>query len=129
MTIVPMQTQQRTDVDLRCQVFAGLGTDDSKFDQILSVLKAKANPKASPMSNVGSAEADRILLGILPEDGNKAYPIVVPTEAPECSSFDSSQFSSEDHGTPRLLKHHQKQLTQFGVQAILGYMMFTPKEI
>ena len=98
MTIVPMQIQQCTDVDLRCQAIAGLGTDDSKFDQILSVLKAKANPKASPMSNVGSAEADRILLelGFLPEDGNKAYPIVVPTEAPECSSFDSSQFSTEN---------------------------------
>jgi len=41
---------------------------------------------------------------------------VVPTEAPECSSFDYSQFSSEDNGTPRLLKHHQKQLTQFGVR-------------
>ena len=100
MTIVPMQTQQCIDVDLRCQAIAGLGTDDSKFDQILSVLKAKA----SPMSNVGSAEADRILLelGFLPEDGNKAYPIVVPTEAPECSSFHSSQFSSEDNGTPQL---------------------------
>jgi len=118
MTIVPMQTQQCTDVDLRCHVIAGLGTDDSKFDQILSLLKVKANPIASPISNVGSAEADSILLelGFLQEDGNKAYPIVVPTEAPECSSFDYSQFSSEDNGTPRLLKHHQKQLTQFGVQ-------------
>jgi hypothetical protein len=62
MTIVPMQTQQCTDVDLRCHVIAGLGTDDSKFDQILSLLKVKANPKASPISNVGSAEADSILL-------------------------------------------------------------------
>ena len=118
MTIVPMQTQQCTDVDLRCHIIAGLGTDDSKFDQILSLLKVKAYPKASPISNVGSAEANFILLelGFLQEDGNKAYPIVVPTEAPECSSFDYSQFLSEDNGTPRLLKHHQKQLTQFGVQ-------------
>ena len=113
-----MQTQQCTDVDLRCHVIAGLGTDDSKFEQILSLLKAKANPKASPISNVGSAEADSILLelGFLQEDGNKAYPIVVPAEAPDCSSFDYSQFSSADNGTPGLLKHHQKQLTQFGVR-------------
>ena len=39
-------------------------------------------------------------LGFLQEDGNKAYPIVVPAEAPNCSSFDYSQFSSEGNGTP-----------------------------
>ena len=103
---------------MRCHVFAGLCADGSKLDQILSLLKAKANPKASAISNVGSAEADAILLelGFLQADGNKAYPIVVPAEAPNCSSFDYSQFSSEDIGTPWLLKHHENQLTQFGVQ-------------
>lgn len=82
------------------------------------MLKANANPKASAISNVGSAEADAILLelGFLQEDGNKAYPIVVPAEAPNCSSFDYSQFSSQDIGTPWLLKHHEKQLTQFRVR-------------
>ena len=116
MAIVPMQTQQCTDVDLRCHGIAE--RDDSKVDEILSLLKAEANPKASPISNVGSAEADSILLELefLQEDDNKAYPIVVPAEAPECSSFDHSQFSSENNGTPQLLEHHQKQLTQFGVQ-------------
>ena len=116
MATVPMQTQQCTDDDLRCNGTAE--RDESKVDEILRLLKAEANPKASPISNVGSAEADAILLelGFLQEDGNKAYPIVVPAEAPECSSFDYSQFSSKGNGTPQLLKHHQNQLTKFGVQ-------------
>ncbi|KAL0044013.1 hypothetical protein WJX82_002191 [Trebouxia sp. C0006] len=50
---------------------AGLDTVDSKLDQILSLLKAKTNPKARPISEVGSAEADSVLLelGFLQDDG------------------------------------------------------------
>ncbi|KAL0050558.1 hypothetical protein WJX82_002261 [Trebouxia sp. C0006] len=53
----------------------GLGTDDFKLDQILSLLTTKPNPNPSPISNVGSAEADSILLdlGFLQEHGNKAH--------------------------------------------------------
>ncbi|KAL3145942.1 hypothetical protein ABBQ38_015302 [Trebouxia sp. C0009 RCD-2024] len=107
--------------DLKVKVIyrkPGLSANGAKLEQILSLLKARANPKASAISNVGSAEADAILLelGFLQEDGNKAYPIVVPAEAPNCSSFDYSQFASEDNGTPWLLEHHEKQLTQLGVR-------------
>ena len=123
-----------TDVDLRCHGIAGLGTDGSKLDQILSLLKSKANRKTSPIFNVGSPEADPILLDLefLQEDGNKAYPVVLPADVPECSSCDCSQFLSEDNGTPRLLKHHQEQLNQLGVRfdrSYLRYMMFRPEEI
>ncbi|KAL0054707.1 hypothetical protein WJX82_001265 [Trebouxia sp. C0006] len=52
---------------------AGLDTGDSKLDQILSLLKAKTDPKARPISEVGSAEADSVLLdlGFLQDDGNE----------------------------------------------------------
>ncbi len=68
-------TCQVCSADLRCHVIAGLGTDDFKLDQILSLLTTKPNPNPSPISNVGSAEADSILLdlGFLQEHGNKAH--------------------------------------------------------
>ena len=77
-------TCQVCSADLRCHVIAGLGTDDFKLDQILSLLTTKPNPNPSPISNVGSAEADSILLdlGFLQEHGNKAHPVVVPAEGP-----------------------------------------------
>ncbi|KAL0042054.1 hypothetical protein WJX77_001817 [Trebouxia sp. C0004] len=97
---------------------AGLDTGDSKLDQILSLLKAKTNPKARPISEVGSAEADSVLLelGFLQDDGNEVDPIVVPAGLSMCHSFDYSQFPSEDDGTPALLQHHQQQLSGFEVQ-------------
>ena len=97
---------------------AGLDNDDSKLDQIVSLLKAKTNPKARPISEVGSAEADSVLLelGFLQDDGNEVDPIVVPAGLSMCHSFDYSQFPSEDDSTPALLQHHQQQLSGFEVQ-------------
>ena len=97
---------------------AGLDTGDSKLDQILSLLKAKTDPKARPISEVGSAEADSVLLelGFLQDDGNEVDPIVVPAGLSMCHSFDYSQFPSEDDNTPALLQHHQQQLSGFEVQ-------------
>ncbi|DBA77047.1 TPA: hypothetical protein ACH3X1_009634 [Trebouxia sp. C0004] len=97
---------------------SGLDTGDSKLDQIISLLKAKTNPKARPISEVGSAEADSVLLelGFLQDDGNEVDPIVVPAGLSTCHSFDYSQFSSEDDGTLALLQHHQQQLSGLEVQ-------------
>ena len=97
---------------------AGLDSGDSKLDQILSLLKAKTNAKARPISDVGSAEADSVLLelGFLQDDGNEVDPIVVPAGLLMSHSFDYSQFPSENDGTPALLEHHKQQLSGFEVQ-------------
>ena len=73
--------------------------------------------KPQSISNVGSAEADSILLELqsLQVDGNLDSPIVVPAGEPSCSPFDYSQHLSENAGTPVLLKHHEHHLGLFGV--------------
>ena len=83
-----------------------------QHQQVLTSLKPQRASKPQSISNVGSAEADSILLDLQfsQDDGNLASPIVVPAGEPSCSPFDYSQHPSEDAGTPVLLKHHEHHL-------------------
>ena len=98
-----------------------------QHQQVLTSLKPQRASKPQSISNVGSAEADSILLELQfsQDDGNLASPIVVPAGEPSCSPFDYSQHPSEDAGTPALLKHHEHHLGLFGVQfGRSGFQMY-----
>ncbi|KAL0023226.1 hypothetical protein WJX79_006279 [Trebouxia sp. C0005] len=94
------------------ELSAGPESAPSKLDQILNLLTQQQNPKAKAVSEVGSAEADSVLLqfGLLQEDGNDIDPIAVPARLSMGHSFDYSQFPSESDGNPALLDYHQQQL-------------------
>ena len=96
-----------------------------QHQQVLTLLEQASKPQS--ISNVGSAEADSILLELQfsQVDGNLASPIVVPAGEPSCSPFDYSQHPSENAGTPALLKHHEHHLGLFGVQfGRSGFQMY-----
>ena len=97
---------------------AGPESDAFKLDQILNLLTQQQNPKAKPISEVGSAEANSVLLqlGFLQEDGNDMDPIAVPASISPSHSFDYLQSPSENDSTPALLDYHQQQLSLFEVQ-------------
>ena len=61
-----------------------------QHQQVLTLLKPQRASKPQSISNVGSAEADSILLELQfsQDDGNLASPIVVPAGEPSCSPFD-----------------------------------------
>ena len=77
---------------------------------------SNARPRA--FSSVGSTEALQLLEGLCfsEVDGNAIEPINVPTDCPECASFDYSLYMDEDHGNNDCLKHHQIQLESLGVR-------------
>ncbi|KAA6421563.1 MAG: hypothetical protein FRX49_08507 [Trebouxia sp. A1-2] len=97
---------------------SGPESDAFKLDQILNLLTQQQNPKAKPISEVGSAEANSVLLqlGFLQEDGNDMDPIAVPASISPSHSFDYLQSPSENDSTPALLDYHQQQLSLFEVQ-------------
>lgn len=82
----------------------------------LQNLPSNAGPQA--FSRVGSTQACRVLaaLGIVECVGNDVHPILVNESTPASLCFDYSQYPNEDAGTPDVLKHHQAELTKFGVQ-------------
>ena len=83
-----------------------------QHQQVLTLLEPQQALKPQSISNVGSAEADSILLELQfsQVDGNLASPIVVTAGEPSCSPFDYSQHPSENAGTPALRKHHEHHL-------------------
>ncbi|KAL0019690.1 hypothetical protein WJX79_008385 [Trebouxia sp. C0005] len=104
---------------------SGPESDAFKLDQILNLLTQQQNPKAKPISEVGSAEANSVLLqlGFLQEDGNDMDPIAVPASISPSHSFDYLQSPSENDSTPALLDYHQQQLSLFEVCHTLGVWM------
>lgn len=69
-------------------------------------------------SRVGSTQANRVLasLEIAECVGNVLDPIVASSSAPASQGFDFSEYANENAGTLDLLKHHQVELTKFGVK-------------
>ena len=48
--------------------------------------------------------------------GNDLAPILISSITPASDCFDYAEYDNEDAGTPDLLKHHERQLTQHGVK-------------
>jgi len=94
---------------------AGGGLAEERVRQV--VPEDREDRKSKPFSSVGSTEADTLLasLDVVEVDGSQVDPVVLPENCPECSSFDYSEYCSENAGTPDLLKHHQLQLAKMGV--------------
>ena len=63
---------------------------EQQMDEVLALLKAKPASKPQSISDVGSAEADSVLLelGFLQDDGNKMDPVAVPAGSSPCPPFD-----------------------------------------
>ena len=104
-------------------LYADTESDASWRSEVTQLLKALLHQPGKVMvpqefSRVGSSQADRILasLGIVGCVGNAIDPIVVSESTPASQEFDYSQYVNESAGTLNLLKHHQAELTKFGVK-------------
>ena len=100
--------------------------------EVTELLKALLNPSnqssnamapqeeegPQDFSRVDSRQASRILasLEIVECVGNLLDPIVVSESAPASRRCDFSQYVDEDAGNLNLLKHHQAELSKFGVE-------------
>ena len=91
--------------------------------EVTDSLKALLNQPGKVMvpqdfSRVGSTQANRILasLEIVECVGNEVDPIVVNESTPASQDFDYSQYVNDNAGTLNLLKHHQAELSKFGVK-------------